>query len=913
MNKGKCAILTTLLLLNICGGYGQFSDDQDGYIPKGEYNHTNTDTKQVTYGETLYESNAELMDEAWQAEGFHLEEGAFATGAYGSNQSFRAVSPVFLLPVQRVGTHIYLKLDSKIHSESWHDVAYIRVVNTFTGESSTIYANYGEQDRTVEYINLGYYAGTSIQLEFSFSSDSTYHGDGWSIYGVSIVGDNLQQTLMRRETKSLRNINTLTRGGEGDGETPSSSNDLVTLDYEGINIQVLGVTYKDGESGTVSFTMTKSDGEYFTPEEIDSSHFTLRINGNIVPFCGQVHKSEHNNVDIVVALDCSGSMESPNRKLAETIPQLTNKIGEFDAKLAPIRFGASVQSIKFDTLRKDTFECDPSIIPAKIKELECSDNFEYGPFVPANCFEIKTSTSLGDWEMYYNTLLRIANDQTNNSSESQKVIIMIGDEKHNQYYYYNRQLYYHYWCKKGDSLEEQSIYLPICNNYNTQAQGIDTDSVINTLRSKGFQTIIISNDDSEFNRICQSTHGKRIDIENGNFSQDDVINTISSSLSSRYFIDFCSNSSYKCDSIIDVSLQIRSTEAIDMTPSSVEYMPLITRDSATMAYDEHGYHCNGDIRIAFDVSNYCVNDEVNTASVIYSVDDGLHFDTQEARKEGSLYIAKIPKNSIPTGIRKIDYRISVQMKKGRFIAVSPLVTNTMGDTWTIPVCCGNGGCAPMPKVTDVSWNCDSTILVKVANVDPADSINVFFMYNNGYKEGTLAAQYTYVPVEMTDFTEQEGEWIYSMKIPDDVVNQHLAYFVYIVDKNGLKSWYGNGNETVHDAEFTLDCEPDFCGSLQLSMNPIRSDSCVLSFTLLKERMVNFKIFHTDGTPLKIGNRPLSTDRNCVAGENKYNMNELFNNIFDMGINPREPLVISVSTGNNVAIAYFYVSRVKGKK
>ena len=203
--------------------------------------------------------------------------------------------------------------------------------------------------------------------------------------------------------------------------------------------------------------------------------------------------------------------------------------------------------------------------------------------------------------------------------------------------------------------------------------------------------------------------------------------------------------------------------------------------------------------------------------------------------------------------------------------------------------------------------------VKVKNVNPADSINVFFMYNNGYKEGTLAAQYTYVPVGMTDFTEQEGEWIYSMKIPDDVVNQHLAYFVYIVDKNGLKSWYGNGNETMHDAEFTLDCEPDFCSSLQLSLNPIRSDSCVLSFNLLKERQVSFKIFHTDGTPLKNGNRPLSTDRNCVAGENKYNMNDLFSNIFNMGINPREPLVISVSTGNHVAMAYFYVSRVKGKK
>lgn len=854
MNKGKCAILTTLLLLNVWGGYAQFSDDQDGYIPKGEYDHTSTATKQVTYGETLYESNAEVMDEAWQAEGFHLEEGAFATGAYGPNQSFRAVSPTFLLPVQRVGTHIYLKLDSKIHSESWHDVAYIRVVNTFTGESSTIYANYGEQERTVEYINLGYYAGTSIQLEFSFSSDSTYHGDGWSIYGVSIVGDNLQQTLMQRETRGLRNINTQTRGGEGDGETPSSSNDLVTLDYEGINIQVLGVTYKDGESGTVSFTMTKSDGEYFTPEEIDSSHFTLRINGNIVPFCGQVQKNQNHNVEVIYAVDCSYSMSDLQSKLDTSVDNLNRELEKYNTSFCEVDFR----------------DCDEIIW----RGMSTNGHFSLN----------RIGNVISTTRVYY-TLKHIANNYQSVLTQSQKIIVLLGNQDT-------------YFCQY---------------NCETEKNDLTGEIIRDELRKFGYQTFVIYDNGAAFNDICEGTHGKHIPISGGDFDYNSVVTKIESSLNARYYIDFCSNSSYKCDSIIDVSLQIKSTEAADTTSSLVEYMPLITRDPATMAYDENGYHCEDYIRIAFDVSNYCANDEVNTASVIYSVDDGLHFDTLEARKEGSLYEAYIPKNSIPTGIRKIDYRISVQMKKGRFIAVSPLVTNTMGDTWTIPVCCGNGGCAPMPKVTDVSWNCDSTILVKVTNVDPTNSIKVFFMYNNGYKEGTLAAQYTYVPVEMTDFTEQEGEWIYSMKIPDDVVNQHLAYFVYIVDKNGLKSWYGNGNETMHDAEFTLDCEPDFCSSLQLSLNPIRQDSCVLSFTLLKERMVNFKIFHADGTPLEYGNKTLSVDKGCVAGENKYNMNDLFSNIFNMGINPREPLVISVSTGNHVAMAYFYVSRVKGKK
>lgn len=889
MSNGKWGILIALILWNMASGYCQQMDGEN-IIPKGEYIHVSTTTKQVSYSETLYEADAAIINNTWQTNGFHLEEDAFTTGAYGANQSFRAVSPSFGLPLQREGTRIYIKIDSRLHSESYNDGARLRMINAKTGESYTLYSASGISGRSTEYIDISHYSGYTVQLELSFTSDSTYNGDGWSIYSVSIVGDYLYQNRGLRTSPSTMRM---TRDLDGNS---TNGNESMNTYLQNMRVDIVDVTPKDEYRGTVSFTLTDmvdNTIKFIPLDKISANDFLIKVAGREANICSNLRGSQNDKLDVIYAVDCSGSMSNMQQLLDSSVTPLTEGIkNHFNALFAEVQFGFS--DSPFGTAAKRGYNLD-------CPYWHCSK------FINADKFELEYFTN-GGTELYYQVLDEITRYKFDgHRADAQKTIIMIGDENIDGWVE-NAQTANHSYDNAKDCKEgvEQNI--------------LTQDSVVTNLRAKGYQTIIINRDyyDEYFNKITQKTKGKYIGASVGasgdlGFGVDSVVQFLVSNLKHRYFLDYCLDTTYRCDTIIDVSLKIKDSNVMDATKTNIEYMPLITRDSATMAYDEHGYHCNGNIRIAFDVSNYCENDEVKAASVLFSVDGGQSFDTIVAQMMGSMYVAYIQQDSIPEGTRKIDYRISVQMQNGRFIATSPQVTNTMGDTWTIPVCCENNICAPMPKVTDVSWNCDSVLLVKVKNVNPADSINVFFMYNNGYKEGTLAAQYTYVPVKMTDFTEQEGEWIYSMKIPDDVVNQHLAYFVYIVDKNGLKSWYGNGNETMHDAEFTLDCEPDFCGSLQLSMNPIRSDSCVLSFTLLKERMVNFKIFHTDGTPLEYGNKTLSVDKGCVAGENQYNMNELFNNIFDMGINPREPLILSVSTGNHVAMAYFYVSRVKGKK
>ena len=172
MSNGKWAILTALFLWNMANGYCQNLDGEN-IFPKGEYVHVSTTTKQVSYSETLYEADAAIINDTWQNNGFRLEDEAFTTGVYGTNQSFRAISPSFGLPLQREGTRIYIKIDSKLHSESYNDEACLRMRNTKTGESYTLYSASGIGERATEYIDISHYSGYTVQLELSFTSDST--------------------------------------------------------------------------------------------------------------------------------------------------------------------------------------------------------------------------------------------------------------------------------------------------------------------------------------------------------------------------------------------------------------------------------------------------------------------------------------------------------------------------------------------------------------------------------------------------------------------------------------------------------------------------------------------------------------------------------------------------------------------
>lgn len=871
MSNGKWAILTALFLWNIANGYCQNLDGEN-IVPKGEYIHVSTTTKQVSYSETLYEADAAIINDTWQNNGFRLEDEAFTTGVYGTNQSFRAISPSFGLPLQREGTRIYIKIDSKLHSESYNDEACLRMRNTKTGESYTLYSASGIGERATEYIDISHYSGYTVQLELSFTSDSTYNGDGWSIYSVSIVGDYLfQNRNLRNLPSSLR----MTRDFDGNSIKRNGPKNSY---LQNMRVDIIDVTPKDEYRGTVSFTLTDTvdiTRKFIPLENISANDFLIKVAGKEANICSALRGSQNDKLDVIYAVDCSGSMSNMQYLLKESVGPLTDSIKDhFNALFAEVQFGFST---------RETSEAKKLGYNLNCPYWHCSD------FIKADNFNLESFTD-GGTELYYQVLDEITRHKfIGHRGDAQKTIIMIGDEN-----------------KDGLITNTQSnsnVNAKDCNG-NTLTQ----DSVVSNLKAKGYQTIIINRDyfDGNFNTITQKTKGKYVGAKGSTlgFGVDSVVQFLVSNLKYRYFLDYCLDTTYRCDTIIDVSLKIKDTDVMDSTQTNIEYMPIITRDSATIAYDERGYHCKGDIRIAFGVSNYCENDQVDTARVIFSVNGGVSFDTIVAQKMDSLYVAYIQQKSIPDGTRKIDYRISVQMQNGRFIATSPQVTNTVGDTWTIPVCC-SVNCIPLPSVMNVTWNCNSVIQVAVRNAQNLDNLQVYFLYNNEFKENVSAAQYTYVPLQLTNYTDNGDKRVYSAAVPDDIQNKHIVYHIYMTDGN-YKMWYGNGNETNKDMEVDVEnCNP-LCENFRLSSNPITSSSDSVCFTLKKQTMIKFVLTDDQGKLIR-QKEIMETQENV---EIKHSLlKEVFDDLNPRDLDPLKPYILTITDGKKAVMTYLYVSRL----
>lgn len=857
-----------LFLTIVIGTFAEISqpkEDKDGYIPKGEYNTCETRDLMPTYSEVLYSADAEVINSTWQNDGFSYSNGAFTIGNYNENQQFFASSPSFSLPIQRLGTHIYLRLDSEIDSESWYDVAYIKVVNLRTGESFIVYANHGIRARAIEYIDLGYFHGNEIRLDFSFSSDSSFHGKGWSIYEAAIVGDKLLSTSTPKLKSRIKAMNSSSEDNKmqepGGGVSENGGIDVSSI-YKGIKIQLISVNFKNGNEGTIGFTMTDAaTNEYYQPSTIDSSHFKVKVGGKEVSICGQVQENQHNNVDVVYAVDCSGTMKSMQQTLSDNIRDLTKKFEEkFSAKYGAFLFGGT--------------------------DTDC--NYDVRPLTLANNFYL-TPNADGLTERYYDVLDSITKHPFL-WVNAQKIIVMIGDED-----------------ASGS------------NGTDCNGNQLTQEFIAQNLRTKSFQTYIVNKGNymSDFSEICKKTYGLFVKATNDlsinnqlTFDRNTIINHLTQSLNARYYIDFClSDTSFACLDTTNVSLEFNyENSQADSKLSLVEFAPVIYRSAETISYSDSGWKkCGDSLIVSFAVYNKCGNDIVQSAVVYYAFNNDSVFAAKAVNlTSNDTLSANI---FIPDSVSKIDYRISVQMKNSRFIATSPQVTNTMGDTWTIPVCCGNN-CNPLPSVLDVAWNCDSEIQVNVINAQNVESLQVYFLYNNEYKENVSAAQYTYVPLQLTSSVDSENKRIYSAPIPDEIQNKHIVYHVYMTDGN-YKMWYGNGNETNKDMEVDIANCNLLCENFRLSANPITTSSDSVIFTLKKQTTIKFVL--TDNQGNLIMKKEINEKNFKEKQENVEIKLSLLNEVF-VGLNrkkldPLNPYILTITDGKKAVMTYIYISRL----
>lgn len=506
----------------------------------------------------------------------------------------------------------------------------------------------------VEYIDLTYYAGSTISLELGFVSDSSFHGDGWTIEKIEIVANKLprnnEKKLLTR-TPSTTN-NNLSKGDLMNNE--SQKKDTLTITWNGKKLEVLGVQWTSPDEGIVAFNLKDEKDKYVYDSVVSANDFELRLGNQVVDSCNEILYDYDKKVDMIIAVDCSGSMGSMQKSLNASIDSLIEKVKEkgYVSRFAEVTFG-----------KKNCYN---------------------------GCFDNDLSTDYkgnyvaeGDYEYYYTVLKNIADHKYSYSDLSQKVIVMIGDED-------------------------------TTKNHN----GLSQQDVIEALKPNNFQTFIINQEDrggrcdtnvsersvcrSSFEKICQATRGKYIVASNKNdacsvsdltFETDAIVETIGESLNKRYFMKFClknSESDDYCGKDIPMSLIIKETGIGDSIDTRVKYLPKIERLTDTQKYDTvSNTFCADTLEIQFRVLNDCETDTVKNIRVAYS------FDNDTSCSE------TIAADTIDTNIWSA--KISVPMKLDSSVIHYKILAENSWATISLPTSSDH------KKWFDINQNCSSSL------------------------------------------------------------------------------------------------------------------------------------------------------------------------------------------------------------
>lgn len=137
----------------------------------------------------------------------------------------------------------------------------------------------------------------------------------------------------------------------------------------------------------------------------------------------------------------------------------------------------------------------------------------------------------------------------------------------------------------------------------------------------------------------------------------------------------------------------------------------------------------------------------------------------------------------------------------------------------------------------------------------------------------------------------------------------LHYKIWATNKWGTSSLPATNDSSLHHFTVQTRCGYLTCSSLSIRPNPIREDSCMLSVDLSGDRRLRLAVFHADGTPLEQDGRPLFNELEAVEGHNEWSMSDIFPSIFQMGIDPLEPLILAITSGVETSMTYFYVSKI----
>lgn len=833
--KSTISLIFLVILININMGraksqvINQISDlnqnNQEYFeIPKGDYSKKYSSASREVYCEqTIYKTDVWDMSESWESAGFIGIADAFTTGKYGANEKHSTTSPTLHIPLCPHGARVFLRLDSKLHSEKNHDFAHIRIINASTGKTSTYYTATGVGEREVEYIDITHFTGADIKFQLEFTSDSTYHGSGWSIYSLSVCGnDIIPETSLRSDTRNQ-----------------TDSNNQIVSKNDNIKIEIISTNIESKDKGTIYFTM-KNGEDYISQEHFDrlkSDSFTLTLKDKdgtmreISPSCLSLSKvrDKNTNIDIIYAIDHSGSMSGAIKNLAITV----------NDTLHPLLKDSCKYNIKWASVE----HCD--FIDGKDVEL-CNINWQDRDLGYEDIYDTlrqpiktlfpagggKTRGGFGNMTYCFWVLKKIVERGYSYRENSQKVIVMLGGVDN----------YAYEWGPTPtpkDRNKDCSLYSNIRFNPHEDLDTPETDTlkqadIASLLKLNGFQTFVVYDTcyydydyyygiyyetcahEGGFSQIIRETNGAFVLLGyKGTFETKKIVDGIQKSMDNRYCLEFdlggenCKNNEigYECGDTASVELRYKNAETGNAKDKAiVNFMPKIIRDGATVAYDNTILGCRDSATIAFSIEGTCEGDSPESVKIIYGDNEStgvVKLDTVSLDPIGKNYKKNIALKK--ECFSSLAYKIQVKMKKGRYSATSQ--PNTSLGMWTINDTCPTFSCEVIPylQIDTVIFSCDS-IFVEISNgeiLSNAVGNEVKLMYSE-YNENT-EQQYNYQYKALSLERKEKNNIIYyTTSVPEQIKEKTIVYWAYLDytdqnEANKYQAFYGNGIEDVRTA------------------------------------------------------------------------------------------------------------------
>ena len=612
----------------------------------------------------VYAVGANDMASQWKSDGFFVQGESLVTGKYGSNSNLEIVSPEIVLPATYKDGRVYLHLNEKFHTESGHDYVRVSVSDNGGKNYENLCKRSGDSDEYDEYVDVTKFAGKSITVKLSLTSDESYEGEGWTINQFDVL-----KTVAPRAAAGL----------------PSNidlSSTVGTLTYLGFS-QV-------GYSKTLNLYFSAHSQNGVFVDGLAKDKLQVKVDGSEVSSsCLKLQRlSDYNNLPVQIGflMDVSGSMQDDIDGVARNIQELVEKIGrKMNASAGIYRFGYD----NFYSCPKDfKKEFDSQfLIPLKRQEDRAKFLLKWT--------EMKAG---GSYEPYYSCLYDMIDKQDEYwKGKGQKVIILIGDET---------ALY------DGNSKD--------CSR-NVTYKLSDKETLIEKLRSNGFQVFTIVNhgltykdpvtndikQDESFDGIATSTGGVSIDIEN-NSGYDAIFEKIAQLLSERYVLtidmDKCSiePEPNNCPSV-EISINGVSTNNVVCPKEQAK----VRRTLLTEEYDRKQVPVGSTAeKVGVVISDIPAGQSVQDVivKVRVHVENGSAEDwtTQTASFEGDGWYASVPPEML-TENAVVEYRFDVVMNGGNYTLSSP--DGGDAEYWTITVFPNNPPLFGEPSVSVVQEPC----------------------------------------------------------------------------------------------------------------------------------------------------------------------------------------------------------------